>query len=569
MTDPTGHGHGRAASHGARSLGGSTADRNIVVFGLGLLFCALLIAVMPDLAPAQTGLVSDRAHGRVTELLTTGDNVAPQASVLVLDGSHRGETITAILESPTSQAQIPDYQAGDEVLVAIDLQPDGTITYSVIDRWRAPILLTILGALAIMTIAIAGWRGLRALTSLAITVVVVVRLLIPLLLSGYSPVGLAIGLGILITVLSLLLTQGISRPTFAAIAGTAVGLVVTGILAVIVSSAAQFTAAQGSEEVAIIAQIAGNTIDLSGLLLAAVIFGGLGVLNDVAITQAVTIDEFRSIDPTMSRRELYRRAMSVGTAHLAATVNTLVFAYLGSALPVIVLLALQIHRLDLAVNDEHIAVEVVRTVVGAIGVLSAVPLTTLIAAWAAGPPGRAGSVPRRIMAMPLPVDASPATVAAAVASKPGRGAALRRLVPRRRSKVGGTAAAEIAPSPPAETTPGANSVAAEATLVDATEAVDATDPTDTTDATEASSAAVTSPGPSPDTDAPPPPEPPTLADMEPPPEPPPPVSPPFEDAPPLPEPPATRPARKLPAPRSSVGRAPSPAPEPGKSDGGL
>jgi uncharacterized membrane protein len=433
MTDSTGHGHGRAASRGARSLGGSTADRNIVVFGLGLLFCALLIAVMPDLAPAQTGLVSDRAHGRITELLKTGDLVTPQAAVLVLDGNHRGDTINAILESPTSQAAIPDYQAGDEVLVAIDLQLDGTVTYSVIDRWRTPVLLTIVGALALMTIAIAGWRGLRALTSLAITVVVVVRLLIPLLLSGYSPVGLAIGLGLLITVLSLLLTQGISRATFAAIAGTGVGLVVTGVLAVVVSSAAQFTSAQGSEEVAIIAQVAGSTIDLSGLLLAAVIFGGLGVLNDVAITQAVTIDEFRAIDPTMPRRQLYRRAMSVGTAHLAASVNTLVFAYLGSALPVIVLLALQIHRLELAVNDEHIAVEVVRTVIGAIGVLSAVPLTTLIAAWWAGPPGRAAVAPRRIMALPLAGAGVVAPyVVEPVTRSSGRGAALRRLLPRRR-----------------------------------------------------------------------------------------------------------------------------------------
>jgi len=391
----------RAASHGARSLGGTTADRNIVVFGLGVLFCALLIAVLPDLAPAQSGLISDRAHGRIATVSPGDISQAPQATVLILDGDRRGDTITATLESPTSQAAIPDYAPGDEVLVAIDLQPDGTVTYSVIDRWRAPILLAIVGMLALLTIVIAGWRGLRALTSLAITVVVVVRLLIPLLLSGYSPVLLAVALGILITVLSLLLTQGLSRATAAAVLGTAIGLVVTGVLALIVSTAAQFTSAQGSEEVAVIAQIAGGTIDLSGLLLAAVIFGGLGVLNDVAITQAVTIDEFRSIDPTMPRRDLYRRAMSVGTAHLAATVNTLVFAYLGSALPVIVLLALQIHRLDLAVNDEHIAVEVVRTVVGAIGVLSAVPLTTAIAAWWAGAPSHPAAAPRRVMALPV------------------------------------------------------------------------------------------------------------------------------------------------------------------------
>lgn len=457
----------RAASHGARSVGGSTADRNIVIFGLGLLFCALLIAVLPDLSPVRGGLISERAHGRITELLTTGSTEAPRATVLLLDGARRGDTINAILESPTSQAAIPAYAAGDEVLVAIDLQPDGTVTYSVIDRWRAPILLAIVGALALFTIAIAGWRGLRAITSLAITVVVVMRLLIPLLLAGYSPVLLAVGLGILITVLSLLLTQGVSRPTAAAIVGTAIGLVVTGALAVVVSSAAQFTSAQGSEEVAIIAQLAGNTIDLSGLLLAAVIFGGLGVLNDVAITQAVTVDEFRSIDPTMSRGELYRRAMSVGTAHLAATVNTLVFAYLGSALPVIVLLALQIHRLDLAVNDEHIAVEVVRTVVGAIGILSAVPLTTAIAAWWAGAPGRASVVPRRVMALPFEAAVGAGGSGAAVLDGPAGSAAsagrLRRLAARlsgrgrgRETRSGGAAMPGLDGSggpmePPAET----------------------------------------------------------------------------------------------------------------------
>jgi uncharacterized membrane protein len=530
MTEP-GHGHGRATSHGARSLGGSTADRNIVVFGLGLLFCALLIAVMPDLSPAQTGLISERAHGRVTALLPSDALEAPKASVLVLDGARKGDTITAILESPTSQTAIPDYQPGDEVLVAIDLQPDGTVTYSVIDRWRAPILFTIVGALALVTIAIAGWRGLRALTSLAITVVVVVRLLIPLLLSGYSPVGLAIGLGIFISVLSLLLTQGLSRPTFAAIAGTAVGLVVTGILAVVVSSAAQFTSAQGSEEVGVIAQIAGGTIDLSGLLLAAVIFGGLGVLNDVAITQAVTIDEFRSIDPTMPRRELYRRAMSVGTAHLAATVNTLVFAYLGSALPIIVLLALQIHRLDLAINDEHIAVEVVRTVVGAIGVLSAVPLTTAIAAWWAGPAGRAGTLPRRIMAVPLPVDATPFDVAAAVAAKPSRAAGLRRLLPRRRSKA--TAPVEDAvEKPPSADAP----VTGQLTL-----------PTEP--GPEAKRPAARAAGPAPQAV---PTEPAAPPESPPPPEPDPAAPTPAELAPAGPTP-----TRKLPAPRSGVGIVPT------------
>jgi len=392
--------HGHSAAHGARDIGGTTADRNIVIFGLGLLVCAALFLI-PDLSPPRTQLVSDRAHARIVSVAAGTEQVAPLAIVVLVDGDRRGLEVTANLEGPTGQLQRPDYQPGDEVLLAIDKQPDGTVTYSVIDRWRLPVLAWLMAAFALVTIAIAGWRGLRALTSLAITILVVIRLLIPLLLSGYSPIGLAIGLGLAISVLSFVMTQGVSRSTLAAIAGTAVGLLVTGGLAVLVSGAARFTSAQGSEELVVIGQLVGGSIDLSGLLLAAVIFGGLGVLNDVAITQAVTLEEFRRLDPSLSRVDLFRRTMSVGIAHLAATVNTLVFAYLGAGLPVVVLLAVQVHRLDLAINDEHIAVEVVRTVVGAIGVLSAVPLTTAIAAWWAGPAGsERRSLPRLLMAQP-------------------------------------------------------------------------------------------------------------------------------------------------------------------------
>jgi uncharacterized membrane protein len=393
--------HEHSAAHGARDIGGTTADRNIVIFGLGLLVCAALF-LLPDLSPPRTQLVSDRAHARIVSVAAGSEQVAPLAIVVLVDGDRHGLEVSANLEGPTGQLQRPDYQPGDEVLLAIDTQPDGTVTYSVIDRWRLPVLAWLMAAFALVTIAIAGWRGLRALTSLAITVLVVIRLLIPLLLSGYSPIGLAILLGLAISVLSFVMTQGVSRSTLAAIAGTAVGLLVTGGLAVLVSGAARFTSAQGSEELVVIGQLVGGSIDLSGLLLAAVIFGGLGVLNDVSITQAVTVEEFRRLDPSLSRVDLFRRTMSVGIAHLAATVNTLVFAYLGAGLPVVVLLAVQVHRLDLAINDEHIAVEVVRTVVGAIGVLSAVPLTTAIAAWWAGPAGsERRSIPRFLMARPL------------------------------------------------------------------------------------------------------------------------------------------------------------------------
>jgi uncharacterized membrane protein len=220
------------------------------------------------------------------------------------------------------------------------------------------------------------------------------KVLIPALLAGWNPVVLAITLGTLITIGTLVLTQGLNRQTLAAVLGTVIGLLATGVLAVVVTGAARFTVAQGSEEIVFLQQLTEGRIDLSGLLLAAVIFGGLGVLNDVAISQAATVDELLDVDPSLGRGELYRRTMNVGTAHLAATVNTLVFAYLGAALPLLVVLALQVASFSLTVNEEVIAVEVVRTIVGSIGILLAVPATTAIAVWLAGrarrPPVRRG-----------------------------------------------------------------------------------------------------------------------------------------------------------------------------------
>lgn len=359
-----------------------TSDRHVIAFGLGVLLVAALVVFLPDLTPpAGVGLISDQAHGVIVTIVPPTGPQGPTGTVKFLDGPQAGQTVPATIEGPSGALQIPDYHVGDQVLVAIDHLPDGTTQVSVVDRWRLPLIGGLVGLFALVTIAIAGWRGLRALVSLALTLVLAIRVLIPLLLSGWQPVGLAISLGILITAVSFLLTQGFTRATLAAILGTSIGLGLTGLLAVVVTGLAQFTPAQGSETVIYLQQIVGDKIDLSGLLLAAVIFGALGVLNDVAIGQAATVEELALADPGLSRRQLYGRAMNVGVAHLAATVNTLVFAYLGTALPLLVLLSLQLAQFSLSVNQELVAVEIVRAAVGSIGILAAVPATTAIAAW--------------------------------------------------------------------------------------------------------------------------------------------------------------------------------------------
>ena len=386
------------------------ADRNIVLFGLGVLAVVALFLWLPNLAPSYPELQSDRVRARIVALEAPTSEHAPTASVQIQAGAHAGQTVDATLEGPSGELQLPDYRPGDEVLVAVDRNDDGSLDYSVVDLYRLPLLLGLLGLFGVIAVVVAGWRGLRALVSLALTIVITVRLLVPLLLDGWDPVWLAIGLGVVVTVVSFLLTQGPTRTTLAAVIGTTIGLGLTGILAVVVTALARFTPSQGQESLIALQQVVGDRINLSGLLLAAVIFGALGVLNDVTIGQAATVEELVATDPTLSRRRLYGRAMNVGVAHLAATVNTLVFAYLGTALPLLVLLALRVQSLTASVSEELIAVEIVRALVGSIGVIATVPLTTLIACWwLARPRGRAFPAGIAVAAPGSPPSDAPAT----------------------------------------------------------------------------------------------------------------------------------------------------------------
>jgi uncharacterized membrane protein len=355
-------------------------DRHVVAIGIGLLIIGAILWLVPAIPLDQTaGITSDEAHARIESIVPSTDQAPPSATIEFIGGERAGQRATADIEGPSGQLLLPDYRVGDEVLVAIDHAPDGSVTISVLDLWRLPVLQLLAAVLGLLAAMVAGFRGLRALVTLAMTVVVTIKILIPLLLLGWNPVLLAVGIGVAVTTLGLLLTQGISRTTLAAIGGTTVSLALTGVLAQVAAAAARFTPAQGSEHVVYLQQLLGDRIDLGGLLLAAVIFGSLGVLNDVAVGQAATVSELRDLGPGISQREVFQRTMNVGVAHLTATLNTLIFAYLGFALPLLVLLSLQVSTIGLSINEEIIAVEIVRTIVGSIGILLAVPITTAIA----------------------------------------------------------------------------------------------------------------------------------------------------------------------------------------------
>jgi uncharacterized membrane protein len=242
------------------------------------------------------------------------------------------------------------------------------------------VLGLLLASFCAAVLLVGGLRGLRSLIALALTLAVIVKVVVPLFLAGWDAVLLAAGVAAAVTVATLLITEGASRVTAAAVLGTLTALLLTVGLASAFNAAAAFTAVQGNEEIAFLIPIIGQRADLQGILLAATVFGALGVLDDVAVTQAATVEQLHAAEPSGGRGLVMRRAMRVGRSHIAATVNTLMLAYLGAGLPLLLLFSLSGQTPFMVLNGELLAVEVIRALVGSIGIVAAVPLTTAVAA---------------------------------------------------------------------------------------------------------------------------------------------------------------------------------------------
>ena len=254
---------------------------------------------------------------------------------------------------------------------------------AVADRWRVETLQVLLALFAIAVVVVGGWRGVRALVALGLTIAVILKIILPLILQGVPPLPMAVIGASAITAATILLTEGWSRASLAAILGTTGALSVTGLLAAAATAAAGFTYSAGSD-LAFLQTQGGEGLDLRGILLAAIILGAVGVLDDVTVTQAVVVDELADRGELRGRL-LFSSAMGIGRSHIGATVNTLFLAYVGASLPLLVVLLVAQAPPELVYNNEAIATEVVRTLAGSIGIVAAVPLTTFVAAMLVGP----------------------------------------------------------------------------------------------------------------------------------------------------------------------------------------
>lgn len=290
----------------------------------------------------------------------------------ILEGEKKGEVV--LIEN--------DYlslKEGDKFFLNYLITINGAELYSVGDVDRRGSLLFLFLLFAGTVIVFGGKQGVRSLLSLAGSFSIIIFVLLPLLLKGFSPIPLSVAIASAILFVAIYFTHGFNRESTVAFVGTSIAVVLTGLLATFSVSFAKLSGF-GTDEAVYLNIFTGGTLNFTGLLLGAIMIGVLGVLDDIAITQSAVVSELYSANPNMTKKEVYRKAIRVGKEHVGALVNTLALAYAGASLPLLLLFYMSEAPTYAILNSEALATEIVRTIVGSIGLILAVPITTLLAA---------------------------------------------------------------------------------------------------------------------------------------------------------------------------------------------
>lgn len=298
------------------------------------------------------------------------------ALVEVASGETAGESVPVQLQGPQLDGLM---QVGDGVQLMRTPGADGAPpTYSFFGIDRTSTMAWFLAAFVVVVALVARLRGLLALAGLVFSGWVVLKFMLPAILVGEAGVPVSVVAAFAIIYVVLYLAHGPSIRTSTALAGTLIGIAITGLLGYVAVGSSRLTGV--SDDTAAVLGTLASDLDFQVLLVATIIIAGLGVLNDVTITQSSAVWELRAAGPHLSRMQLFRSGMRIGRDHIASTIYTIVFAYAGASLSVLLLLYLyQRPVLDL-LGTEDIATEVMRTLCSAIGLVLAVPITTAIAA---------------------------------------------------------------------------------------------------------------------------------------------------------------------------------------------
>ena len=352
-----------------------------------LLAVIALALVIPGAARGQELMTeqSNLLRARVVEVVRQERRLIPGTQV---EATY--QVITAqVIDGPQAGMRIElendrmILKAGD-VFFANRFVASDEITYSVQDLERRPQLILFVVLFVCVIVVFGGVQGVRSLVSLAGSLLVIAYILLPGILGGYSPVLLSTGVATIVLCVAIYFTHGFNKESTAAFLGTVLSVVCTGLLASFAISYAHLSGFDSDESVYLNLSTNG-TLNISGLLLGSIMIGVLGVLDDVAITQVSVVRELYHTAPHLGKRELYTKAIRVGKEHVGALVNTLALAYTGASLPLLLLFSRGTTSASVALNYEVFATEIIRTIVGSIGLVLTVPVVTILAVYMLAP----------------------------------------------------------------------------------------------------------------------------------------------------------------------------------------
>lgn len=330
----------------------------------------------PGGSAAGSGGATGGGQGQAGQAGQTGNATAPcrKATVELTAGKDKGTSFTQVVTPDATRT----YATGQEVVVAYAPKAPREVRYSVVDVDRDVPMVLLAGLFALFVVLVGRMRGMLALAGLVVSFAVLTLFILPAILQGSNPLVAAVVGGSAIMLATLYLCHGFSARTSVAVLGTLISLLLIGVLGSLFIGWAALTGNTDDQTGLVHGLFPG--IGIQGLLLAGVLIGSLGVLDDVTVTQTSAVWELKEADPGAGWRKLYGAAMRIGRDHIASVVNTLVLAYAGAALPLMLLFSVARSSVSTVATSEVVAEEIVRTLVGSIGLVASVPVTTLLAA---------------------------------------------------------------------------------------------------------------------------------------------------------------------------------------------
>lgn len=339
---------------------------------ISLLFFLFLI---PSYFPTfSSGLIT--VEGQITRVLEENGGYQ-KFEVTVSEGSNL-DGVYIVENGMFTDNKNLKYKRYDRVILSIDKLEDGSNLVVIADHVRRPVLLSLFLIFVLLAVVVAGKWGLTSIIGMTYSFLIIFSFILPMIIKGYDAVVVSILGSIAIIPVTFTMSHGLNRKTVIAIIGTIISMVIIGILSALLVSMAKLTGF-AAEEASFLQYQIGN-LNMKGILLAGIIISSLGVMDDITISQSSVVHELKKANPKLTSKDLFLRSMNVGNDHISSMVNTLVLVYAGASLPLLLLFVNSPYTFSEVINYEIVAEEIVRTLSGSIGLILAVPITTLIAA---------------------------------------------------------------------------------------------------------------------------------------------------------------------------------------------